>query len=280
MKSLRKAFPVRQCEAQSVVTFRRIVLLCGMMVLPWCLLLSQAATAKPQDLRPKGSLEVDFGPRASNPEGKAAAQKFLQAMGGPSKVDAVKSLRQTVIALRQGERIEIEQTIVYPDQQAQKLRTSQKTMLLVVTPRDAFMMQGAQLQNLSSTQRFALDATLKHDFLNVLQHINDPKYIFNATGQEKIGGVEATVVEVEADGIPTRWWIGPDGKLLQERYSDMSEGAAAIQTMTYSDWKSFGGLQYPTKYEMFNEAGQPQLNMTLISMQVNPAVNSKLFERP
>ena len=50
--------------------------------------------------------------------------------------------------------------------------------------------------------------------------------------------------------------------------------------MTYADWKNFDGLQYPTKYEMFNDAGQLELSMTLTGMVVNPIVSPRLFQRP
>jgi hypothetical protein len=266
-----------------MTTVRRIVTFFALAILPPCSLISQQSPAQPQHAAPKSSgsaLVLNFGPTASNPEGKAAADRFLQAMGGPAKVNAVKSLRQTVVALRQGQRMELEQSIVYPDKQAQRMTLPQGKALLVVTPTDAFMVVRGQLQNLPPTQRAALDATLKHDFINILQRIDDPKYVFVATGQEKVGNTEATVVDVEADGVPTRWWIATDGKLLQERYSDMTQASGSIQTMTYSDWKSFGGLNYPTKYELFSEAGQPQMSMTLTAMEVNSAVDRKVFERP
>lgn len=265
-----------------MTTVRRIVAFFALALLPPCSLLCQQTPAKPQSSAPKRSgseLVLNFGPTVSNAEGKAAADRFLQAMGGPAKVNAVTSLRQTVVALRQGQRIELEQSIVYPDKQAQKMTLPQGRALLVVTPTDAFMVVGGRLQNLPPTQRAALDATLQHDFISILQRINDPKYVFVATGQEKVGNTETTVVDVEADGVPTRWWIATDGKLLQERYADMGAGGG-IQTMTYSDWKSFGGLNYPTKYETFNEAGQPQMAMTLTAMEVNSAVDRKVFERP
>jgi len=265
-----------------MTTVRRIVAFFALPLLPLGSLLSQQAPAKPQNSAPKSSgseLVLSFGPTASNPEGKAAAGRLLQALGGPAKVNEVKSLRQTVVALRQGQRIELEQSIVYPDKQAQRMRMPQGKALLVVTPADAFMVVKGQLQDLPPTQRSAMDATLQHDFINVLQRINDPKYIFVATGQEKVGNAQATVVDVEADGVPTRWWIATDGKLLQERYSDMGAGGG-IQTMTYSDWKSFGGLMYPTKYSLFNESGEPQMTMTLTAIEVNAPVSPKVFERP
>ncbi len=265
-----------------MTTVRRCAACFALPLLLLAPLICQETPAKPPNSAPKASgseLTLNFGPTTSNAEGKAAADRFLQAMGGPARVNAVKSLRQTVVALRQGQHVELEQSIVYPDKQAQKMTLPQGQALLVVTPTDAFTVVGGRLQNLPPTQWAALDATLKHDFINILQRINDPKYVFVAAGQEKVGSTEATVVDVEADGVPTRWWIATDGKLLQERYSDMGAGSG-IQTMTYADWKSFGGLNYPTKYEMFSEAGQLQMSMTLTAMQVNPVVDRKTFERP
>jgi hypothetical protein len=263
------------------MTVRRFVYLCGLMLFPLHFLLCQQAPANPQSSPPRNSssstLVVGFGPTSSNAEGLAAANKLLQALGGAAKVNAVKTLRQTVVGSRQGRRLEIEQTIAYPDKQAQKVMTPQGKVLLVVTPKDAFTVIEGEAQDLPQDQRSSLNTTLKHDFINVLQHINDPNYIFVANGNQNLDGLEATTVDVEAAGVPTRWWIGPDGKLLRERY--YAEGGK-LETMTYAAWKNFDGLQYPTKYEMFKEAGQPELSMTLTGMVVNPVVSPRLFQRP
>ena len=258
----------------------RILSLSILTLLSTSSLLCQQAPAKPQTPNRTRTMTLTFGPTESNPAGKAAAEKLLQALGGPEKVDAVKSLRQTVAAVRQGQHIDLEQTIVYPNEQSQRMRMSEGNITLVVTPRDAFMVRGTLVENLPQSQRDALDLTLKHDFINVLQHINDPKYVFVANGQQKVGGVEATVVDVEANGVPTRWWIADDGRLLQERYTDLQTAGTATQTMVYSDWKSFGGLEYPTRYVVFGGSTQPQMTMTLTAMDVNPEVSPKIFDRP
>ena len=241
-------------------------------------LFSQQTSANRKNQQPSNTMVLNFGPTKSNPEGKAAAQKLLQALGGAAEVNSLTSLRQSVIAIQQGQKIDTEQTIVYPNKQAQTVTLPEGKVTMVVTPTSAFMVHGSQIQNMPPDQRAAFDSTLKHDFINVLQHIDDPKYVFVAAGQEKVRGVEATIVEVEADGVPTRWWIAADGKLLQERYSDMTQ-AGAMQTMTYLDWKNFGGLKYPTRYQM-TQAGQPAMTMTLTAMEVNGTVNPNLFEMP
>jgi len=264
-----------------MTTVGRILSLPILALLSTSSLLCQQAPAKAQATPGRSrTMTLNFGPTDSNPGGKAAVEKLLQAMGGAEKVNAVKSLRQTVAAVRQGQHIELEQTIVYPNQQAQRTRMAEGSILLVTTPRDAFMVRGSLVENIPQSQRDGMDLALKHDPINVLQHLNDPKYVFVANGQQLVGGVEATIVDVEANGVPTRWWIAGDGKLLQERYSDLQSSGTSTQTMVYSDWKSFGGLEYPTKYVLLGGGGQPQMTMTLTSMEVNPDVSPKLFERP
>lgn len=263
------------------MTVRQIVYLGGLILLPLPPLLCQQSPTRSQSGPPKRSssstLVVGFGPTVSNAEGKAAAEKLLQAMGGATKVNSIKTLHQTVSAVQDGRHIDIEQSIVYPDKQAEILKTPQGRVLLVVTPIDAFTVVGGQAQDLPPDQKTALESALKHDPINVLQHVNDANYVFVASGQEDVDGAHATVVDVEAAGIPTRWWIGADGKLLRERY--YGEGGK-MQTMVYSAWKNFEGLQYPTKYDTLNEAGQSGMTMTLTGMQINPVISQGLFQRP
>ncbi len=262
------------------MTVRRIVYLCVIFALPFPSLLCQQP-ANPQTSPPKSSssstLIVGFGPTVSNAEGKQAVEKLVQAFGGAAKVNSVRALHQTVAAVQDGRHIEIEQSIVYPDRQAETMKTPQRKMLLVVTPSDAFMVVGGQAQDLPPEQRASLDAALKHDPINVLQHLDDPNYVFVASGQEVVDGTQATIIDIEAAGIPTRWWIGADGRLLRERY--YGEGGK-LETMTYAAWKAFDGLPYPTKYELLNETGPPRMTMILTGMQVNPVISPGLFQRP
>ena len=226
------------------------------------------------------TLVLDFDSRVSNAQGQAAAAKLLQALGGADEVNAVKTLRQKVTIVKQGQRIEGDQTIVYPDKQTQKMRLPQGTVLRVVTPTSAFMVTGSKVQDLSARESASSQAALKHDFLNVLQHLHDKRYAFDAIGDGNVGDTVATVVDVSADDVPTRWWIGPDGKLLQERFTDTGQDTPTTLTFRYSDWKKFGGLDYPTKYLLLDEGDNTVLTMTLTAMEINPDVDSKIFEKP
>jgi zinc protease len=219
-------------------------------------------------------------PAAGNSaDAKAAIARLTEALGGTAPLTAVKSLRQSMSLTQQGQQMKVEQSIVYPDKQAQKISTPQGEVLEVITPAAAFVSMGGRSQDLPPSQRDAQLEGLKHDFINVLQHSGDPKYTLTAAGKEKLGEVEATVVDVQADGVSARWWIAPDGRLLQEQFTETGQNGPQNMLVKYSEWKPFGGLQYPTHWELASD-GAPLATVTLESMEVNPAVDPKLFEKP
>jgi hypothetical protein len=148
----------------------------------------------------------------------------------------------------------------------------------VVSPEAAFI-EVAEMQDLTPSQRDAVAAQLKRDFLNVLQHADDPKYTFSVPGKEKLGDTDATVVDVSADGLAVRWWIGADGTLLQEEHTEAGAQGPQKYTIKYSNWQDFDGLKYPTKAEMFAN-GTKQTSEVLNDMKVNPKIDPLIFKRP
>ena len=168
----------------------------------------------------------------------------------------------------------IDQSTIYPDKQAQKVIFPSGVIWQVVSPEASFISE-AKVEDLTPSQRDAVAAGLKRDFLNVLQHADDPKYTFSAIGKEKLGDTEATVVDVNADGLAVRWWIGADGTLLQEEHTE----AGVRYTTKYSKWDNFDGLKYPTKMEMLAN-GAEQASEVLHDMKVNPEIDPAIFQRP
>jgi hypothetical protein len=148
----------------------------------------------------------------------------------------------------------------------------------VISPEAAYVTTTG-VQDLTPSQREAVAAELKRDFLNVLQHAGDPKYTFNASGKEKLDGTDATVVDVNADGLAVRWWIGPDGTLLQEAHTEAGDRGPQTYTMKYSTWQSFDGLTYPTKMIMFAD-GTEQASQILNNMELNTEIDPLTFKRP
>jgi hypothetical protein len=219
------------------------------------------------------------GPMAGgNPEGKAAVARLAEAMGGAAKVASVKTLHQLMTMTQENAEMKIDQSTVYPDKQAQRVIFPSGLVWQVVSPEVAFI-KAAKVEDLTPSQRDAVAAQLKRDFLNVLQHAGDPKYTFSAHGKEKLGDAEATVVDVNADGLAVRWWIGPDGFLLQEEHIEAGARGPQTYTTKYSKWQDFDGLKYPAKQDMFSN-GTEQASEVVKDMKVNPDIDPKMFDRP
>ena len=168
---------------------------------------------------PGSMAENAAGASGGNAEGKAAIARLTEAMGGAAKVNSVKTLLQHLTMTQENAEMKIVQSTVYPDKQAQRVVFPSGVVWQVLSPEAAFISR-ATVEDLTPSQREAVAAQLKRDFLNVLQHADDPKYTFTANGKDKLGDNDATVVDVNADGLAVRWWIGPDGTLLQEEHSE------------------------------------------------------------
>jgi zinc protease len=237
-------------------------------------------TIPPPPGTPSSSTETAKPSTGSNAEGTAAAAKLLEAVGGAAKVNAVKTLRQHLTMESQGAEMQVEASTVYPDRQAQSMKMPQGDMIQVVTPNAAFLVMGQRSRDLPPSVHASELAGLKRDFLNVLQHIGDPRYTFNATGKERVDGVDTTVVEVSADGATTRWWIAPSGELLQEQYTEVGQSGPATMLARYSDWKSFSEIKLPTKCELRGGEEAGTSSMTITSVEVNPVIDPALFEKP
>jgi zinc protease len=239
----------------------------------------EAAAAGPRDSTVQatampGSMAENAGASGGNAEGKAAIARLTEAMGGAAKVNSVKTLLQHLTMTQENAEMKIVQSTVYPDKQAQRVVFPSGVVWQVLSPEASFISR-ATVEDLTPSQREAVAAQLKRDFLNVLQHADDPKYTFTANGKDKLGDTEATVVDVNADGLAVRWWIGPDGTLLQEEHSE----AGASYTTKYSKWENFDGLKYPTKIRLFAN-GTEQANEVLNDMTVNPEIDPSIFKRP
>jgi zinc protease len=218
-------------------------------------------------------------PQGSNAEGRAAVARLVDTFGGKAALRGVKSLHLSFVMEQAGAQMPIEQTIAYPDRQVQQMATPQGEIRQVVSPEAAFVVLGGQLRDLPASMRKSELAGMKRDFLNVLQHADDASYTFSATSKEKLDGVEATVVEVSADGVPTRWWISAGGELLQEEYTEMGQAGPSTLTVRYSGYKSFGALKLPTAYQLHN-GDEGDTTMTLVAAEVNPKFDPAIFEKP
>jgi zinc protease len=221
---------------------------------------------------------------ASNSAGQALIAKVVQSLGGADKLRSVKSLREksTILAKTpQGDMsMEVEEIAAFPDQLWQKMRTPMGEMTMVISPAAAFMKSPMGSQDLPGAQKEDGLKELKRHPIFVAQHADDPKFIFAAGGSEKIGEVDAQVLDVNADGAQVRWYVDPQtGHVLRTAAQSMGMGGPAEQVIDYSEWKEVEGISVPFKLKITqggNEAGSQDVK----EFEINPAVDPKLFEKP
>ena len=219
-------------------------------------------------------------PAASTPEGIALAKKVLAFVGGKAKIDAVQATH-TVGSMQvqtpQGPmEIEADSIIKYPDSSRRIMKTPMGEMTMITSPDGAFMVSPMGSQDMPGSQRTSVRNESRADIIGVMKNIDNPKYIFTTAGAAKVGSVDAQILTVDADGSPVKWVVDPaTGKILQ-RISSSPRGEGVTD---YTEWKTFDGITVPVSFTTTTN-GQPGGSGKLTTMEINPTVDPKMFEKP
>src|SRR5229473_6554424 len=235
---------------------------------------------------PPGAKEEESAkPTASNEEGKALAAKVVAALGGEAKLATVKAVKAKLTLTQktpQGEfPMQMETVIIYPDHLHAEMQTPGGAMNIVVTPDAAFMSMGGQgMHDFPPSQKAETLEQIKRDPIFIASHWKDPNVFFNADGTEKVGDVEARIVDVNAAGAAIRWFVDPQtGHILKETYRTLSQSGPVQGETDFDNWKSISGLTLPlVRHNKQN--GQDSSTSEFTALELNPAVDPKLFEKP
>src|SRR5262249_14041555 len=223
--------------------------------------------------------------KPSNPEGKVLAAKVTQALGGAAKLETVKATKSdfdlTQLDGPMKGTMHVESTIVFPDRMKVDLQMPEGNMSIVVTPNSGFASaEGMGSQDLPPSQKTETVSQLHRDLIYVAQHVNDPAFSFSATGSEKSGEIETKIVDVSGPGVEMRWFVDPQtGRIVRESYKTLGRSGPVDAETAFSDWKSVDGLTLPFHRDN-KQDGQKSSTVQFISIQLTPAVDSKIFEKP
>ena len=224
-------------------------------------------------------------PTESNAEGKELASKVVAAMGGEAKLSTIKSVKAEFTMTRktpQGDLpMQMQTTIVYPDRLHAELQTPQGTMTIVVTPDTGFAsMAGMGTQPMPAEQKNETLEQIKRDPIFIASHWKDPDVFFRAGGTEKVGDIESRIVDVNAAGAAIRWFVNPsDGHILKETYLTLGRSGPAQGETTMDDWKAVNGLTIPLQRKN-KQNGEETSLVEYKKIEINPAVDPKIFEKP
>jgi zinc protease len=240
--------------------------------------------AKPAASAAPGQPAAAPAATASTPAGLALARKVLEFAGGKARIDSVQSIRSTQtrnVQTPQGAMtVDVVTTVRYSDGSVrQQLTLPQGQMTTVMTPTAAFAITPMGTQDLPSSQRDAAASEVRTEVIGVLKHIDDPKYVYDVTGSETIGSVNAQILSIDAAGARTRWFVDPaTGRILRTVQSSRGPMGGEVAT-DYSDWKSFDGLNMPTTATITRN-GEKAGDVKVANVEVNPAIEANAFDKP
>src|SRR5580704_12789922 len=221
-------------------------------------------------------------PAASNPEGKALAAKVAGAMGGLPKLKSIKTMHVNIAESDSGgPPSPVDVWLAFPDRMRVDVQTPQGNLTIVASPDAAFMvMAGMGSRSMPPAQKTEMLSQLQHDLVYVAQHADDPSFTFTAAGTEKIGGVDAAVLDIDG-AIPwVRWYIDPKtGYILREKYKGMGQTGAFEGETNLADWRAADGITMPYKHQN-QQNGKETSNAEVKKLELNPQVDPKLFAKP
>jgi hypothetical protein len=118
---------------------------------------------------------------------------------------------------------------------------------------------------------------MKRDALSIAQNAGSPAYKFMAA-EQSAGG---TALDINADGAITRWTVDDTGKLLKASFKTMDPRAGGMvqREVEYSDYRMVDGITVAFK-QVVRDNGELVAESTVQEIKINPAVDSKLFEKP
>ena len=236
----------------------------------------------PAEKADKNDKDDTAKPAASNPEGKALAAKVAAAMGGLPKLKSIKTIRVSIAESDGGAPpTPLDVTLAFPDRMHLTLQTQQGTLTIVATPDEAFMsMAGMGSRSMPPAQKNEMLSQLHHDLVYIAQHADDPAFTFTAAGTEKIGDVDAAILDI-GGAIPwVRWYIDPKtGYILREKYKAMGQSGPFEGETNLADWRTVDGLTMPYKHQN-KQNGQETSNAEFKKIELNPTIDPKIFVKP
>jgi len=216
--------------------------------------------------------------------GRELFANFVEALGGTAKVRSVHDLwsRGLVSAkTEQGElTMEVQTTMLFPDRIAQQVEAPSLRMTVVATPAGAFLIGGNETKDLPPEMGEELLRQIRRVPLLIAQHVDDPKLVVSASGTEKIGDVDARILDVTYAGASVRWFLDPTTyRILRTVHKSKGPQGEVTVSSDYSDYKIVDGIPVAFHLEVTTNGQKDQI-LALEECKINPGADAKLFEKP
>jgi outer membrane lipoprotein-sorting protein len=204
-------------------------------------------------------------------------------MGGAPKLQSIKGFVEDFDehAAGGGAAVTMKVTIQFPDRMHADVQTPQGQITIVATPNAFFMYSpGMGARDMPASQNSESLQQIHRDLIYIGQHANDPAWIFAAGGTEKIGDIEARVLDVNGGDITIRWFVDPaTGHVIRETYQATGRSGPVQAETDLEDWKTTDGITLPAVHKN-KENEQDSSIVESTSIRFNPTIDSKIFDRP
>jgi hypothetical protein len=220
-------------------------------------------------------------------EGKALLAKVIEAMGGRQKVAAVKDVRtrgRLTAKTPEGEAaMEVQSSMIFPDYLMQKIDSPFGRVAMVASPSGAFLVGPTGSQDLPPAMASELRRQMQRVPLQLAQRAiqNDPKLSLASAGKEKVGEVDASILDVRYESTAARWFLDPvSGRILRTSHTGTTpDGKPVAMVSDYLDYKIVEGFPVAHRLEVTTN-GEKDQTLVLEECKFNSGIDPKMFEKP
>jgi len=221
---------------------------------------------------------------ATKAAGRVLFSKAALAIGPAEKVAAVKDLTtkgKATVKTPQGEmELGITTQAVFPDRLRSEIQTPMGGMNQVLAPAGAFIASPMGNQDLPGSMRDEMLKQLQRSPVFLAQKANDPKLSVSAAGKEKVGEIEAQILDIAYEKLEVKWFVDPaTGRLLRTSHSGTGPAGPATVITDYADFRPVDGLTLPFLHEV-SQNGQKAQTLKVEEIRLNTGFDPKSFEKP
>jgi YHS domain-containing protein len=231
---------------------------------------------------PEKYLEVPATPKAPPTaemlkRGQELVAKAVEALGGGSKLDQLRSFQRTDVRGNQVKNILV---LAFPDSLRQETIRPTFTLTSVITPSESFIVVNNAARPMAEDNRTAVFKELNHDPVVLLRARMQPDFKAWLSGNTD---KSLEYLEVELSGFTTTLGIDPaTGRIVSQTYRGRGPGGVVGQiAINYSDFRTVEGLSLPFKTTAtFDAQPFPALSATVETVAINAQIDPASFKKP
>lgn len=218
-------------------------------------------------------------------EGKKLLKRVIEALGGEKNLQAIQSIKSAAqIELSMGGQTmsaSMKELIVYPDKQRQEMQMPFGKMVQVLNRDQGWAQRPQGVVALNASQLTEMKKSLMRDPFLLLRMAEKESYTVQSLGEEKANRKAYKVLLItNGDELSIKHFLNPQTYLIEKRvYQGNIMGRPAKLEEVFSDYREVSGIKIPFALTTFAD-GQKFLEGTFTEVQINPAIDPALFEKP